>query len=108
MGKASQKKKAARAAREDTVEKRFSEKRCMRCGAGKQTAALWCNTCSLKARRRAPFRAYPNFKGPDFTDEQVQIIKSLATDPRWAWGVPVDLAFYSDPTLTPDPPEVSA
>lgn len=108
VGKASRKKKEARAAREDTAEKRFSEKRCMHCGSQKQTTALWCDPCSLTARRRAPFRAYPNFKGPDFTDEQVEIIKTLATDPRWAWGIPVDLAYYSDPTPTQDQPAESA
>jgi hypothetical protein len=108
MGKASRKKKEARSAREDTVEKRFSEKRCMHCGTKLDTCALWCTSCSLTARRRAPFRSYPNFKGPDFTDEQVEIIKSLAKDPRWAWGVPVDLAYYSDPTPLQDQTEATA
>lgn len=108
MGKASRKKREAREARNDTPDIRFADGRCMHCGARKQTTALWCDPCSSTARRRAQFRSYPNFKGPGFTKDEIEIIKSLAKDPRWAWGVPVDLSYYEGSTPHQDPTEATA
>lgn len=111
MGKASRKKREAREARNDTADVRFADKRCMHCGARKQTEALWCEDCSRAGRRRSQFRAYPNFVGPDFTDEQVEILRSLVKDPRWAWKALVedDLSHYdSDPSPDQGQPAGSA
>ncbi len=96
MGKASNRKKAAREARADTPELRWRDHRCLCCGNKKDTTAVWCDPCSSAARERGSIRSYPSFKGPNFTTEQIALICALTADPRWAWQIMEhdDLSYY--------------
>lgn len=103
MGKASRKKREAREARSDTADVRFKDKRCMHCGAKKSTTALWCDPCSAAGRRRAQFVGWPIHK-PPLTDAQLENVKLLVKDRRWAWRALVedDLSYYEGPTPVQD------
>jgi ribosomal protein L40E len=96
MGKASRRKQEARNARKDTVELRYEEKRCLNCGARRDIRAVWCHECSLKGRRQAPARSWPVFKGPTFTQEQVNVLNHFPNDSRWDWTgfTQWDLTYY--------------
>lgn len=87
MGKASRKKK-------DTVERRWKDKRCLHCGAARNIEAVWCHTCTMRARRKYRAAGYPQMT-VQWPVRDTAVYEWLRAhfwnqDPRYRWPMSVE------------------